>query len=154
MPQNYEFPRNPLSFFSKIFVLRARFSHFYSNFAEIASLSAKIPHRTELSGYFVTRNFIVQKWGVRIFQNFASIRNEEKDSSKIMLQLQTLHFQMRKLSGILKGASIIQHFNEKRLIPVSFRPRNAQKFVSSHLYLMENLYFCTVFQQRHVDIVG
>ena len=147
MPQNYKFLCNQPSFFRKIYDFRARLSSFYSILAEIAALSSKIYHRTELSDLFVTRKYIVQKWGVRIFQNFASIRNEAKESSKIMLQLQTLYFQMIKLSGNLKWSINYPTFQWKKLISVSFRPRNAQKFnifVSFHLYLMENLYFCTV----------
>ena len=70
-------------------------------------LSSKIHHRTELGSFFITRKVSVQKWGVRILQNFAPIRNEAEVSSKIMLQLQTLLFWTRKLRDNQKGGTRI-----------------------------------------------
>mgnify|MGYP006988833287 CR=1 FL=1 len=95
MPQNYTFPVNFLTILCKIFVFGIRLSHFKSILTETALLSLKIPHRTALSGYFLSRKFTVQKWGVRMSQNSASIANEVQESPKTQPQLHTPPFRKR-----------------------------------------------------------
>jgi len=95
MPQNYSFPRNFVTFRCKIFTFRIRLSLFNSILTEIAPLLHKIPHRTDLSVSSITRKLTVQKWGIRMSQNSASIRNEAQDSPKIQTQLHTLPFWKR-----------------------------------------------------------
>ena len=95
MPQNYSFPRNSVTIRSKIFTFRVRLSLFNSILTEIAPLLHKIPHRTDLSVSFFTRKLTVQKWGIRMSQNPASIRNEAQEPPKIQPQLHTLPFRKR-----------------------------------------------------------
>ena len=95
MPQNYSFPRNSVTIRSKIFTFRIRLSLFNSILTETAPLPLKIPHRTELGISFVARKLVVQKWGIRMSQNSASIRNEAQESPKIQPQLHTLPFRKR-----------------------------------------------------------
>lgn len=83
MPQNHSFPINFVTFRCKIFTFRIRLSLFNSILTEIAPLPHKIPHRTDLSVSFAARKLTVQKWGIRISQNSASIRNEAQESPKI-----------------------------------------------------------------------
>lgn len=95
MPQNYSFPRNSVTFRSKIFTFRIRLSFFNSILTETAPFSLKISHRTELGDCFVARKLTVQKWGIRMSQNSASIRNEAQEPPKIPPQLHTLPFRKR-----------------------------------------------------------
>ena len=113
MPQNYSFSIHSVTFRCKIFTFRIRLSLFNSILTEIAPLPHKIPHRTELSVSFVARKLTVQKLGIRMSQNPASIRNEAQESPKIQPQLHTLPFRKRIWGGNRKWGEGMSQSNAK-----------------------------------------
>ena len=113
MPQNYSFLHNSVTFRRKIFFFRTRLSLFNSILTETAPFSLKNSHRTELSVSFVARKLTVQKWGIRMSQNSASIRNEAQESPKIQPQLHTLPFRKRIWGLNRKWGAGMLHSNAK-----------------------------------------
>lgn len=113
MPHNYSFPHNSVTFRCKIFTFRTRLSRFNSILTETAPFSLKISHRTELSVSFVARKLTVQKWGIRMSQNSASIRNEAQEPPKILPQLHTLPFRKRIWGGNRKWGAGMSQSNAK-----------------------------------------